>query len=181
MILLQTSLGCEKDLTKDSGLACHLLELNQSCVLLECPLDLSALALFLPVFSPPHLASELKPTFDGTADHCDGYKLSTIAEEVAAKAGDKRDRNSHRPGDSSSWSPSSTKRIRIDLPFQELNGQILVDAEPWYKTAELEFVDVGLLDAIIISNPAGMLGLPFLTRHPDCGAKARRIFLVMKG
>jgi integrator complex subunit 9 len=55
-----------------------------------------------------------------------------------------------------------------------LNGQILVDAEPWYKTAELEFVDVGLLDAIIISNPAGMLGLPFLTRHPDFGAKARQ-------
>lgn len=181
MILLQTSLGCEKDLTKDSGLACHLLELNQSRVLLECPLDLSALALFLPVFSPPHLASPLEYTSDGTVDGRDGNKLSPMVKDGAAKVGDKRDRNFDIPGDSSSWSLSSTKRIRIDLPFQELNGQILVDAEPWYKTAELEFVELGLLDAIIISNPAGMLGLPFLTRHPDFGAKARLFFLCFEG
>jgi hypothetical protein len=35
---------------------------------------------------------------------------------------------------------------------------------------------VGLLDAVIISNPSGMLGLPFLTKHPDFCGKARILY-----
>lgn len=135
---MQTSLGCGKDSghEEESGLACHLLDFEQSCVLLECPIDLSALSLF----HPAPLQS------DNNA-----RSLITVRKR-------KRARLEH-----------------IDVTnsiFKEVNGQVLAKGEPWYKIANLELVDVGLLDAVIVSNPSAMLGLPFLTKHPDFRAKA---------
>ena len=38
-----------------------------------------------------------------------------------------------------------------------------LEEEPWYMTSEFSLVDVSCIDAVLISNPQGMLGLPFLT------------------
>lgn len=47
-----------------------------------------------------------------------------------------------------------------------------ISAQPWYKTAKnLHLWDVSLIDVVLISSPAGMLGMPFLTRNPGFSAK----------
>ncbi|XP_010938580.1 uncharacterized protein [Elaeis guineensis] len=82
---------------------CHMLELCGFRLLLECPLDLSALAVFAPI--------------PATA-----------------------------PG--------------------------LIKAQPWYKTvAALHLWEPSLIGAVLVSTPAGMLGLPFLTRSPKFSGK----------
>ncbi|OAY77893.1 Integrator complex subunit 9, partial [Ananas comosus] len=86
---------------------CHVLELSGLRLLLECPLDLSALAIFAPV-------------------------------------------------------PSSSPSSSGDL----------VAAPPWYKAvAAHHLFDPCLLDAVVVSSPAAMLGLPFLARNPNFSAK----------
>jgi integrator complex subunit 9 len=55
--------------------------------------------------------------------------------------------------------------------LKETSGQVLIEGEPWYKTAELGLVEVALLDAVVVSNPLGLLGLPFLTKNPDFSGK----------
>ncbi|CAO2816206.1 unnamed protein product [Amaranthus hypochondriacus] len=48
----------------------------------------------------------------------------------------------------------------------------LIHAVPWYKTvSNLHLWDVSFIDAVIISSPMGMLGLPFLTRNKSFSAK----------
>ncbi|KAL0744182.1 hypothetical protein Bca4012_085695 [Brassica carinata] len=48
----------------------------------------------------------------------------------------------------------------------------LVCAEPWYKTVKtLHLWEVSLIDIVLISNPTGLLGLPFLTQNPRFCAK----------
>ncbi|CAK9257653.1 unnamed protein product [Sphagnum jensenii] len=117
-----TALSCQEHLEEDPVLSCHLLEICQTRVLLECPLDLSVLAIFLPSFQSK--------------------------------------RKSH------------TDVMSASLSFlKENSGQVLIEGEPWYKTAELGLVEVALLDAVVVSNPLGLLGLPFLTKNPDFSAK----------
>lgn len=185
---MQTYLGCGKDPTNESDLACHLLDVNQSCVLLECPLDLSALALFLP--APSSTQSILQSST---------RQEVILHGTVGRKRKGKRDVHRGvllRPS-------ASTKRVRLSNEecegdggvengrdkggehkgvsslFREIHGQVLANGEPWYKVAGLELVDVGLLDAVIISNPSGMLGLPFLTKHPDFCGKARILYTLL--
>jgi hypothetical protein len=67
---------------------------------------------------------------------------------------------------------SHTDVMSASLSFlKENSGQVLIEGEPWYKTAELGLVEVALLDAVVVSNPLGLLGLPFLTKNPDFSAK----------
>ncbi|CAM6041437.1 unnamed protein product [Sphagnum compactum] len=124
-----TALSCQEHLEEDPVLSCHLLEICQTRVLLECPLDLSVLAIFLPSFQ-------------------------------SVQDGGKQKRKSH------------TDVMSASLSFlKENSGQVLIEGEPWYKTAELGLVEVALLDAVVVSNPLGLLGLPFLTKNPDFSAK----------
>ncbi|CAK9860072.1 unnamed protein product [Sphagnum jensenii] len=124
-----TALSCQEHLEEDPVLSCHLLEICQTRVLLECPLDLSVLAIFLPSFE-------------------------SVQDEGKQK---------HK---------SHTDVMSASLSFlKENSGQVLIEGEPWYKTAELGLVEVALLDAVVVSNPLGLLGLPFLTKNPDFSAK----------
>ncbi|KAJ6811295.1 integrator complex subunit 9 [Iris pallida] len=95
-------------LSKGAGFhfpASHMLELCGFRVLLECPLDLSALTPFSPLVPP------------------------------AAADG-------------------------------------LIGATPWFKTLKsLHLWDPSLVDAALVSTPAGMLGLPYLTRNRNFSAK----------
>ncbi|XP_071706179.1 uncharacterized protein [Rutidosis leptorrhynchoides] len=53
-----------------------------------------------------------------------------------------------------------------------LDQNNLIPAEPYYKTIEgLSLWDVSLIDVVLISNPMGMLGLPYLTRTQGFSAK----------
>ncbi|XP_057521916.1 uncharacterized protein LOC130801956 isoform X2 [Amaranthus tricolor] len=48
----------------------------------------------------------------------------------------------------------------------------LIHTVPWYKTvSNLHLWDVSFIDAVVISSPMGMLGLPFLTRNKSFSAK----------
>ncbi|XP_020592966.1 integrator complex subunit 9 homolog [Phalaenopsis equestris] len=106
-------------LSKGSGLhypPCHMLEFCGLRLLLECPIDLSALNIFSPI----------------SASH-------------------------------------------------ELDLSGFISAEPWYKTAKnLHLWDVSLIDVVLISSPAGMLGMPFLTRNPRFSAKIYATEATMK-
>ncbi|KAK1284517.1 hypothetical protein QJS10_CPB21g00487 [Acorus calamus] len=60
-------------------------------------------------------------------------------------------------------------RRRTDPP-RESDG--LIRAVPRYRTVKhLSAYDVSLFDAVLISSPAGMLGLPYLARHPKFSAR----------
>ncbi|KFK38211.1 hypothetical protein AALP_AA3G083300 [Arabis alpina] len=55
---------------------------------------------------------------------------------------------------------------------REMTPADLVCAEPWYKTVKaLHLWEVSLIDVVLISNPMGVLGLPFLTQNPGFCAK----------
>ncbi|KAL1211978.1 Cleavage and polyadenylation specificity factor subunit 3-II [Cardamine amara subsp. amara] len=55
---------------------------------------------------------------------------------------------------------------------RQLTPADLVCAEPWYKTVKaLHLWEVSLIDIVLISNPMGLLGLPFLTQNPRFCAK----------
>ncbi|URE05802.1 Beta-Casp domain, partial [Musa troglodytarum] len=99
-------------LSKGSGYYCpptHILQLCGFRLLLECPIDLSSLAVFSPI-------------------------PAAGAANLDASSG-------------------------------------LLRALPWYKTVPgLHLWDPSLIDAVLVSSPAGMLGLPFLTRNAKfCG------------
>jgi integrator complex subunit 9 len=180
-------------------------------VLLECPLDLSVLAIFLPSFqsvqdgatpvsssslrfishvlaskSEQELASS-RPTAAAAAaartveqektlkDSINN--LSTVkSEPLSARAKRPRsEQQSQGPGSATEGKQkrkSHTDVMSASLSFlKENSGQVLIEGEPWYKTAELGLVEVALLDAVVVSNPLGLLGLPFLTKNPDFSAK----------
>lgn len=178
-------------------------------MLLECPLDLSALAIFLPSFqsvqdgatpvsssslrfishvlaskSEQELASS-RPTAAAAARTVEQEKtlkdsinnLSTVkSEPVSARAKRPRsEQQSQGPGSATEGKQkrkSHTDVMSASLSFlKENSGQVLIEGEPWYKTAELGLVEVALLDAVVVSNPLGLLGLPFLTKNPDFSAK----------
>lgn len=167
---MQTFLGCGKDPSQESGLACHLLDFEQSCVLLECPIDLSALALFLPAAQSGSVRSFRAAVGSKRKGNRDVHR----GELLRPSASTKRVRLNHEDGTGENNGRDRGGEYKeTSSLFKEINGQFLAKGEPWYKVAGLELVDVGLLDAVIISNPAGMLGLPFLTKHPDFCGKAR--------
>ncbi|GAB2281851.1 hypothetical protein Dimus_016413 [Dionaea muscipula] len=118
---------------------CHILDVCGFRVLLDCPLDLSSLAIFSPL--PPQ--SNRRPQGDVSDFVC------------------------HVPSNSESM--GGQKKLRSDGPFDS-NG--LICGVPRYKTVNnLHLWDVSFIDVVLISSPAGMLGLPFLTRKKGFSAK----------
>ncbi|KAJ3708641.1 hypothetical protein LUZ61_012346 [Rhynchospora tenuis] len=96
---------------------CHILQWCGFTLLLECPIDLSALAVFSPI---------------------------------------------SRTHSSSSSSPPCS------------DDDSLIRAVPWYKTvASLHLWDPSSFDAVLISSPCGLLGLPFLTRKPGFSSSTK--------
>lgn len=110
---------------------CHMLNVSGFRILLDCPLDLSSLAIFSPV-PVTHQADEYLDT------------------------------------------DSVRKKQRTE---KALDANDLVHAEPWYKTVKkLHLWDASFIDVVLISNPMGMLGLPFLIRAKDFSAKVIRVW-----
>ncbi len=176
-------------------------------MLLECPLDLSVLAIFLPSFQSVQdgatpvsssslrfishvLASESEHELTSSRPTAAAHtveqektlkdsinNLSTVkSEPVSARTKRPRsEQQSQGPGSATEGKQkrkSHTDVISAPLSFlKENSGQVLIEGEPWYKTAELGLVEVALLDAVVVSNPLGLLGLPFLTKNPDFSAK----------
>ncbi|XP_024534809.1 integrator complex subunit 9 [Selaginella moellendorffii] len=108
----------------------NLLEICDLQLLLECPLDLSSLSLFLPTEEA----------------------LSENARRKKPKKGD-------------------SSELVVKAPFRRAGDGVVIDAEPWYQSADLSVLDVALINAVVISRPESMLALPFLTRNPDFTAK----------
>lgn len=80
--------------------------------------------------------------------------------------------------------PIDLSAIDVFTPITAV-GQIdplgFICAEPWYKAAKyLHLWNVSLIDAVLISTPAGVLGLPFLTRNPKFSAKIYATEATMK-
>ncbi|GLJ46620.1 hypothetical protein SUGI_0982320 [Cryptomeria japonica] len=116
--------------------ACHLLQMCGVRILLECPLDLSALQLFVPLNSS---LGDLYPQRNHRRIITEGNGRLNCSESS---------------------------------PFKYFEGSVLIDAEPWYKMADdLHLWDLSLIDVVLISSPAGMLGLPYLTRNKSFTAK----------
>ncbi|KAI7743871.1 hypothetical protein M8C21_030320 [Ambrosia artemisiifolia] len=70
------------------------------------------------------------------------------------------------------FSPISTALYENHETKKLLDKSNLILAEPYYKTIEsLHLWNVSLIDVVLISNPMGMLGLPFLTRTEGFSAK----------
>lgn len=177
-------------------------------MLLECPLDLSVLAIFLPSFqsvqdgATPVSSSSLRFISHVLASKSEQELASSRPTAAAARtveqekilkdsrnnlsnvksepvsARTKRpqsEQQSQGPGSATEGKQkrkSNTDVMSASLSFlKENSGQVLIEGEPWYKTAELGLVEVALLDAVVVSNPLGLLGLPFLTKNPDFSAK----------
>lgn len=113
--------------------------------MLDCPLDLSALAIFSPV--PAYSERRLEEAFDCTC----GVPL-----------------------DADSAAP---KRQKVE---KSVGASSLIYAVPWYKTvSNLHLWDISFIDAVLISSPMGMLGLPFCTRTNGFSAKVTFFFLFL--
>uniref|UniRef100_A0A1J3F0D0 Integrator complex subunit 9 n=1 Tax=Noccaea caerulescens TaxID=107243 RepID=A0A1J3F0D0_NOCCA len=109
---------------------CHMLNLSGFRILIDCPLDLSAITIFAPL----------------------PYDVGFEASEY--------------PSDAQNPIQKMQKLARQMTPDD------LVCAEPWYKTVKaLHLWEVSLIDLVLISNPMGLLGLPFLTQNPRFCAK----------
>lgn len=107
-----------------------MLNLSGFRILIDCPLDLSAITIFSPL----------------------PYDVGFEASEY--------------PSDAQNPIQKKQKLARQMTPDD------LVCAEPWYKTVKaLHLWDVSLIDIVLISNPMGLLGLPFLTQNPRFCAK----------
>ncbi|XP_023641133.1 integrator complex subunit 9 isoform X2 [Capsella rubella] len=113
---------------------CHMLNLCGFRILIDCPLDLSAITIFSPV------------PYDV------GFEASEYLSDVPLDA--------HNP---------IQKKQKLE---RQLTPADLVCAEPWYKTVKaLHLWEASLIDIVLISNPMGLLGLPFLTQNPGFCAK----------
>nr|XP_028960961.1 integrator complex subunit 9 isoform X2 [Malus domestica] len=65
--------------------------------------------------------------------------------------------------------PLFRKRQKVE---KSLDADDLICAVPWYKTVKnLHLWNASFIDAVLISSPMGMLGLPFITRMKGFSAK----------
>lgn len=61
----------------------------------------------------------------------------------------------------------------ISVVLDDANTE-LINAVPWYKTVRnfpISDLEASLIDVVVVSTPAGMLGLPFLVRTKSFSAK----------
>jgi integrator complex subunit 9 len=169
----QTCLGEGKGGEKGGLLTppCFSLDFCHTRILLECPLDLSALLQFLPSALPSFVDQG-----KGELLHSDTLPSSSTRSSTLRRGAQRDD--VVQP-DSKRQKTESVKPL-VDGPkkshYKSIGGQYLLDAEPWYKTPDFNVVDVTSLNAVIVSNPVAMLGLPLLTRHPHFTAKVHLLF-----
>lgn len=120
---------------------CHILNICGFTILLDCPLDLSALTIFSPIPSSSEASHLDKESPDSL--HCSD--LLDLEE------------------------PLFRKRQKVE---KSLDADDLICAVPWYKTVNnLHLWNASFIDAVLISSPMGMLGLPFITRMKGFSAK----------
>jgi len=113
---------------------CHMLNLCGFRILIDCPLDLSAIKIFSPV--PSGVGSE-------------------ASEYLSDESLDAQN--------------PIQKKQKLE---RQLTCADLVCEEPWYKTVKaLHLWEASFIDIVLISNPMGLLGLPFLTQNPGFFAK----------
>ncbi|MQL92124.1 hypothetical protein Taro_024745, partial [Colocasia esculenta] len=122
---------------------CHILDLSGFRILLECPMDLSALTVFDPLLTPDVAVIDIGDEEEGIHEGNSHQKKKRWAE---------------REAEGGKGTP--------------LSKNDLINAVPWYKTVgSLNLWDISLIDVVVISSPMGMLGLPFLTRNSNFSAK----------
>ncbi|MQM15461.1 hypothetical protein Taro_048409 [Colocasia esculenta] len=122
---------------------CHILDLSGFRILLECPIDLSALTVFDPLLTADVAVIDIGDEEEGIHEGNSHQKKKRWAE---------------REAEGGKGTP--------------LSKNDLINAVPWYKTVgSLNLWDISLIDVVVISSPMGMLGLPFLTRNSNFSAK----------
>uniref|UniRef100_A0A1D1XDH8 Integrator complex subunit 9 n=1 Tax=Anthurium amnicola TaxID=1678845 RepID=A0A1D1XDH8_9ARAE len=122
---------------------CYMLDLCGFRILLECPVDLSALMVFTPISTPTS-------AFVGIRDE------GKVTCEVGSSPKRRR------------WTEEKEEE-GMEVPLSKSD---LINALPWYKTVgSLHLWDVSLIDVVVVSSPMGMLGLPFLTQNNNFSAK----------
>lgn len=223
MAMELTCLGLGKGQGDSAGPSCHLLQASGAHLLLECPLDMSVLQLFLPAAtlmapttsgshkraadmddalpkssdSPfkPGLGRDTLPThsrkwqktgledMDGHSNlqksglYMDGFTSGLEKDGLPACSTSGLDMDDiARSGKWRKLGVPCVSHILPDAvagsgPTRVVDGHFFLDVEPWYKTAEFGLLDVSSIDAVLISNPEGMLGLPLLTRMGEFSAK----------
>ncbi|KAI5078652.1 hypothetical protein GOP47_0006323 [Adiantum capillus-veneris] len=199
MAMELTCLGLGKDQETWAGPSCHLLQVGGAHLLLECPLDLAMLHLFLPAANitmrnHQHIrlrdATRGSKRADTTIDtlHHSNVKRQCLAvyheddndDQISWFHLDDMQCARHIPQRNYREEERSGFLLRSNGPPENssysgftcvIDGQTFLDVEPWYKTAEFAALDVSSLDAVLISNPEGMLGLPFLTHMEEFSGK----------
>ncbi|KAF8015734.1 hypothetical protein BT93_H1306 [Corymbia citriodora subsp. variegata] len=115
---------------------CHMLSVCGFRILIDCPLDLSALAVCAPI---PPTAVQDEEDSERSVDESGGCESGNGEREDTAKP---------------------------------MNAKALICLEPWYKTVvNLHLWNLLFIDVVLISSPAGMLGLLFLMRAEGFSAK----------
>ncbi|MCO5555046.1 hypothetical protein L7F22_008586 [Adiantum nelumboides] len=180
-----TCLGLGEDQETWAGPSCHLLQVEGAHLLLECPLDLSMLHFFLPASNlcvqKSHDASHDRKTTMGTLNQDCSVKRQRLAfydedeinDQISWFQLDDIQRpqhlsEGHHREDTNLEQPETTSTLAFT---HVIDGQTFLDVEPWYKTAEFGLLDVTSLNAVLVSNPEGMLGLPLLTRMENFSGK----------
>lgn len=120
---------------------CHILNVCGFRILLDCPLDLSALTIFSPISSTS--------------------KVSSLDEE------DPKCSNRSDPLDLEE--PLARKRKKVERPL-DANDLIYAEPW-YKTVKNLHLWNTSFIDVVLISSPMGMLGLPFLTRIKGFSAK----------
>ncbi|KAL3700369.1 hypothetical protein R1sor_018391 [Riccia sorocarpa] len=189
-LYVQTCLGGGE--TGDSSIpTSFLLDICQTQVLLECPVNLSALLLFLPTLLSSKEGKLKSPSGDKRAVGARLQSTSSLGyggDSLSVHGGKKYSKGTEAVDDHLEALLPACKRPKVGIHRSSRHGSCShngghitekgdpnslypLDAEPWYKTPDLHQLDVSLLNAVLISNPLAMLGLPFLVRNPGFTAK----------
>eukprot|EP00249_Psilotum_nudum_P032613 c48382_g1_i1 orf=131-1711(+) len=158
-IMKVTCLGLGVGQGASTAPTCYLLKMSSTQLLLECPIDMSALLLFLPTLLLPECTKGHQSLERDSGSRFGKLQRTGIGLDNRKPIHDEANGNTTKNGQKSSFL------------FKVIEGRMLLDAEPWYKTSNLGLVDVSSLNAVLISNPEGMLGLPFLVRMPEFSAE----------
>ncbi|ONI20739.1 hypothetical protein PRUPE_2G031500 [Prunus persica] len=120
---------------------CHILNICGFSILLDCPLDLSALTIFSPIPTSSKASS-----FDEENPSCPNRSESSDLEE-----------------------PMVRKRQKVEKPLDA--DDLIYAEPWYKTVKNLHLWNVSFIDVVLISSPTGMLGLPFLTRMKGFSAK----------
>lgn len=120
---------------------CHILNICGFSILLDCPLDLSALTIFSPIPT-----SSKSSSFDKENPSCPNRSDSSDLEE-----------------------PMVRKRQKVEKPLDA--DDLIYAEPWYKTVKNLHLWNVSFIDVVLISSPTGMLGLPFLTRMKGFSAK----------